>query len=188
VEPQQRGCRQQAHSGGLQDGAVMLSGEEREVHPQPRCWRCYQIWMGLHLGSISCLLAYGRLLSASVCCLALLVHACRWLIFAAAAGGGRVVTPVVLYSSLRILACELYSEACSRLGGRLTQPLYMPGLLRASAAHMSEHSLGIGCTWYPCVFVLLPALALGAFLGATQLCMLCCLLTWLQCGQFCCRE
>jgi hypothetical protein len=64
----------------------------------------------------------------------------------------------------------------------------MPGLLHASAARMSEHSLGIDCAWYPRVFVLLPALALGASLEATELCMLCCLLTWLWCGQFCCRE
>jgi hypothetical protein len=33
VELLRHGCGQQAHSGGLQDGAVMLSGEQGEVPP-----------------------------------------------------------------------------------------------------------------------------------------------------------
>jgi hypothetical protein len=42
----------------------MLSGEDGKVHPQPRCWRCFQIVARLRLGSISCLLVCGRVLLA----------------------------------------------------------------------------------------------------------------------------
>jgi hypothetical protein len=86
VGPWQRGCGQQAHSGGLQDGAVMLSDEEGEVHPQPRCWRCFDFWRCcIWVASAAYWCVKGRCQRSVLPLCTARAYTCRWLICAAAA-------------------------------------------------------------------------------------------------------